>query len=309
MKWRWFAVTASASAISRSGHPHQRRRDRSGRTTTLFDGQRVGKGLLLSINKSSTKPATICNPDGSLQTTDRRENGPLTLSGCLVARSLASARPACASILASSRHHSNALGSGRPDESCPTESRGRGEESTKHKSKAATQGTTESRRGSAEEGDSLEDVSPSASDFSLPGMRNSSLFEEEVPPEINMRRRTVNRSRMGEPRRRAARSSDVKAGRSTSLLEWAKAVTLTAVAIGSFLAFVRSRKTAWLERSAADFAKITTKGIGGATTKQIKLILFPFQGLTVSRLAPLPPQEARPRPSHAYNVHALIAFP
>jgi len=72
-----------------------------------------------------------------------------------------------------------------------------------------------------------------------------------------MRRRTVNRSRMGEPRRRAARSSDVKAGRSTSLLEWAKAVTLTAVAIGSFLAFVRSRKTAWLERSAADFAKIS----------------------------------------------------
>ncbi|EJK71523.1 hypothetical protein THAOC_07028 [Thalassiosira oceanica] len=58
--------------------------------------------LLLSINKSSTKPATICNPDGSLQTTDWRENGPLTLSGCLVA----SARPACASSLASSRHHS-----------------------------------------------------------------------------------------------------------------------------------------------------------------------------------------------------------
>ncbi|EJK73917.1 hypothetical protein THAOC_04437, partial [Thalassiosira oceanica] len=51
--------------------------------------------LLFSINKSSTKPATICNPDGSLQTTDRRENGPLTLSGCLVA----SARPACASNL------------------------------------------------------------------------------------------------------------------------------------------------------------------------------------------------------------------
>ena len=59
--------------------------------------------LLLSINKSSTKPATICNPDGSLQITDRRENGPIALSGCLVA----SARPACASILASSRHHSN----------------------------------------------------------------------------------------------------------------------------------------------------------------------------------------------------------
>ena len=87
----------------------------------------------------------------------------------------------------------------------------------------------------------------------------SSLFEEEVPPEIKMRRRAVNRSQMGEPKlpRAAAHDTGVlQAGRSTSLLEWGKAVTLTVVAVGSFLAFVHSRKTAWLERTTADYSTI-----------------------------------------------------
>ena len=134
----------------------------------------------------------------------------------------------------------------------------------------------------------------------LPGMRNSSLFEQEAPPEeIKMRRRTVNRSQMGEPKHRTARSSDVRTGRSTSLLEWAKAVTLTVVAVGSFLAFVHSRKKPWLERTAADFSTVQRCNISSYPTWRIHELevlglsgcgdglVLPEDGATWSRFASL----------------------